>query len=70
MSYLDPAFFLNGLLADLGQEQDAYDGGWAYDRVVAGQWFTANHMDGRLVQVFVEHVSPEACGTSELQMQR
>lgn len=68
--YTDPVVLLNACLHDLGQEQDAGEGGWAYDKVVPGEWFTANHMDGRLVQVFVIHASADACGTSDLQMQR
>lgn len=69
--YTDPVYFLNMLLDDLGQEQDADSGAWAYDRVRAGEWFTANHVDdGRLVQAYVDHVSADACGYSGVELSR
>lgn len=66
--YTDPSYFLNGLLHDLGEEQDAEE--WAYDPVAPQAWFTANHPDGRLVQVWVDHVSGEAVGYQALSLQR
>jgi len=63
VSYTDPEFLLNRMLADLGEEQDAEM--WAKDRVRAGEWFTANDPDtGRFVEAFIEHVSADACGYS------
>jgi hypothetical protein len=70
MSYRNPVIFLNALLADLGQEQDADQGDWAYDKVEPQAWFTANHPDGRFVEVWVEHVSDDACGTTALSLEK
>lgn len=65
MSYTDPEYLLNRMLADLGEEQDAET--WAYDRVVAGEWFTANNPDdGRFVEAWIEHVSADSVGYDAL----
>jgi hypothetical protein len=69
-TYTDPVYFLNGLLADLGEEQDADSVEWAYDRVKGGEWFTANHEDGRFVEVWVDHASGDACGYTALTLTR
>jgi hypothetical protein len=63
--YTDPEYFLNGLLSELGLEQNADE--WAYDIPRSGEWFTANHPDtGQYLTVFVEHVSANASGTTAL----
>lgn len=67
--------FINGILADLGEEQDAHEGRWAYDRLTPcaegdGYWFTANHDDGRFLQVWIEHRSHDACGYSHVSLER
>lgn len=68
--YTDPVYFLNGLLADLGEKQDADLGDWSYDVLRPQAWFTANHPDGRYIQVWVEHVSADASGTTALSLSR
>ena len=67
--YTDPVYLLNDLLHELGEEQDA-EHDWAYDVVESGEWFTANHPDGRLVEAFVEHASADACGYTALALSR
>jgi hypothetical protein len=67
---MDSISFLNGLLDELGLEQNAED--WARDTLSSGftGWFTANDPEDSLfLQVYVHHVSPEASGTSDLTVQ-
>ena len=64
----DPVYLLNGMLHDLGEEQDAED--WAYDRLTPEAWFTANHPDGRMVEVYIEHCSADAVGYTALTLRR
>jgi len=66
--YTDPVYLLNGMLADLGEEQDAED--WAYDVPTAGAWFMASHPDGREVQAWIDHVSRDACGYTAVTLKR
>lgn len=69
MSYTDPVYLLNRMLADLGEEQDADR--WAIDVPHAGEWFTANDPDdGRMVEAWIDHVSADACGYTALTLRR
>jgi hypothetical protein len=59
--YRDPETFLNMQLADLAEEQNAEE--WVTPPQVMGEaWFVARHPDGRVLTVWVDHVSDEACG--------
>jgi hypothetical protein len=69
MSYRDPVVLLNGMLDDLGEEQDAEE--WATDPVEAEAWFTANHpTDGRLLEAWIDHVSVDAVGYTSVTLTR
>jgi hypothetical protein len=68
MPYTDPTYLLNLLLDDLGEEQDGEE--WSTDVVRPGEWFTANHQDGRLVEAWIEHVSTEAIGYDAVTLTR
>jgi len=62
-------YLLNRLLEQLGEEQDA-DIDWAYDKVKGGDWFTANHPDGRMVVAWIMHVEPLSIGYDEVELLR
>ena len=66
---MDVISFLNGILDDLGLEQNAED--WAHDPLRPGftGWWTAN-LPGtnQLIEVYIDHFSQDGCGYSNVRL--